>query len=72
MITALYYANTFIGSFFKIFPAMKHTIIHILEFTTERSVEHAIFYLIYLILYFFGSSETILDVVVILEILLKR
>ena len=51
---------------------MKHTIIHILESAPEHSVEHVIFYLIYLILCVFASSETILDVVVILEILPKR
>ena len=72
MITALYYANTIIGFFLYIFPVTKHTIIHILEFAPERSVEHVIFYLIYLILCVFDSSETILDVEVILEILPKR
>ena len=72
IITALYYAKTLIGNILLIFPATKHTIIHILECTPELSVEHVIFYLIYLILCFFGSSETILDVVVILEILPKR
>ena len=51
---------------------MKHTITHILEFASEPSVEHVIFYLIYFILFVFGSSETILDVLVILEILPKR
>jgi hypothetical protein len=51
---------------------MKHTITHILEFASELSVEHVIFYFIYFILWFFGSSETILDVLVILEILPKR
>jgi hypothetical protein len=51
---------------------MKHTIIYMLEFAPEGSVEHVIFYLIYFILFVFGSSKTILDVVVILEILPKR
>ena len=69
MITALYYANTLIGNILEIFPATKHTIIHILKFTPELSVEHVIVYLIYFILCFFGSSETMLDV---LEILPKR
>jgi len=72
IITALYYANTIIGIFFFILTVMKHTIIHILEFAPERSVEHVIFYLIYFILCVFGSSETILDVVVILEFLPER
>jgi hypothetical protein len=51
---------------------MKHTIIHILQFAPEWSEEHVIFYLIYFVLSVFGSSETILDVEVILEILPKR
>jgi hypothetical protein len=51
---------------------MKHTIFHILEVAPERSEGHVIFYLIYFILFVFGSSETILDVEVILEILPKR
>ena len=72
MITALYNANTIIVFFYFFFTVMKHTIIHILEFASERSVEHVIFYLIYFILCVFGSSETILDVVVILEFLPER
>jgi hypothetical protein len=51
---------------------MKHTIIHILQFAPEWSEEHVIFYLIYFVLSVFGSSETILDVEVILEILPNR
>jgi hypothetical protein len=47
MITALCYANTLIGTVLLHFPAMKHTITHILEFAPELSVEHVIFYLIY-------------------------
>ena len=56
----------------EFFPVMKHAIIHILEFAPERSEEHVIFYLIYFISCVFGSSETILYVEVILEILPKR
>jgi hypothetical protein len=44
----------------------------ILEFAPEWSEEHVIFYLIYFVLSVFGSSEIILDVEVILEILPKR